>query len=199
MFVTRSQAAKYYGVTGQTIAKWADSGRIESVRQPSGQRRYWIDPVLLLRAPPEKRRICYCRVSSSGQKDDLCRQVEYMRRRYPGWDIVTDIGSGLNWKRKGLKAILRLALQGNVSEVVVAHRDRLSRFGFELIEFILEEQGVRLLCDARNDHTTREQELVEDIISIVTVFSAKIHGARKYGKANGRDYKNQIDRDSSRS
>jgi predicted site-specific integrase-resolvase len=128
----------------------------------------------------EKVDVCYCRVSSSGQKDDLQRQIDYMRRKYPGWEIVSDVGSGLNWKRRGLRALLRRCVQGDIRQVAVAHKDRLARFGYQIIEFMLGECGVQLLCDDAEVHVSKEKELVDDILSIVTVFSARIHGQRHY-------------------
>ena len=105
-----------------------------------------------------------------------------MQEKYPGWTIFTDVGSGLNWKRKGLRTILQRCMQGDVGKVAVAHKDRLARFGFELIEHIMAQWGVELLCERECAHKSRETELVDDILSIVTVFSARIHGGRHYNK-----------------
>jgi predicted site-specific integrase-resolvase len=183
MYVSRSSAAQHYGVTGQTIVAWADAGRIQSVRQPSGQRRYWVNDQSNSEGKPnEKKKVCYCRVSSHGQKDDLQRQIEYMRDKHPGWIVVSDIGSGLNWNRKNLRTVLQWGLQGRLESLAVAHKDRLARFGYEIIEFILVQCGVQLICDAEEEHTSKEQELVDDILAIITVFSAKIYGGRKYKK-----------------
>jgi predicted site-specific integrase-resolvase len=125
-------------------------------------------------------------VSSGGQKNDLERQVQYMREKYPGWQIVTDVGSGLNWNRKGLRTVLRRSLQGGVSDIAIAHKDRLARFGFEIIEFMLAQKGVRIICDSNDEHKSREEELVDDIVSIVTVFSSKIYGRRKYRRQSNK-------------
>jgi predicted site-specific integrase-resolvase len=176
-YVSRSKAAEHFGVSGQTIAKWAKSGKLEYFAQPSGQKRY---AIRLQDDGQQAQKVCYCRVSSSGQKDDLKRQVDYMRAKYPGWIVVTDIGSGLNWKRKGLRAVLQRSLQGSISVIAVAHKDRLARFGFDIIEFMLAQKGVRIVCDSNDEHRSREEELVEDIISIITVFSSKVYGHRKY-------------------
>jgi predicted site-specific integrase-resolvase len=186
MYVPIRTAAKHYNVSHQTIRAWADKNEIEFIALPSGHRRYKIrgdgnTAASKAREPeekPEKVNICYCRVSSNGQKEDLQRQVEHMQRRYPGWIVYTDIGSGLNWKRKGLRTVLRRCLLGDVEKVAVAHKDRLARFGYEIIEYILGQCGVQLLCDYEETHKSRESELVDDILSIVTVFSARIHGGR---------------------
>lgn len=186
MYVPLRVASKHYGVCKQTVMQWASAGTIDTIDLPSGQRRYKIRGSGNTTfseektAEAQKISICYCRVSSQGQKDDLERQVQYMRSKYPGWTVVTDIGSGLNWKRKGLKAVLRQCMQGSVSKVAVAHKDRLSRFGYEILEFVMAECGVSLLCDDQEVHRSKETELAEDIISVVTVFSARLHGQRHY-------------------
>jgi predicted site-specific integrase-resolvase len=186
MFVPLRDAAKHYNVCKQSIAAWAERGDIEFIELPSGHKRYRINGSgnTTLQSPPsekkEKVNICYCRVSSNGQKEDLKRQIEYMRERYPGYEIYSDVGSGLNWKRQGLRAVLRRCLQGDVEKVAVAHKDRLARFGFEILEFMLAQCGIQLLCDHQDVHKSKESELVEDILSIVTVFSARIHGQRSY-------------------
>lgn len=195
MYVPVRTASKHYNVSKQTIRAWADKDAIEFIALPSGHRRYKIKgdgntAETNAREPEEKEEkvnVCYCRVSSSGQKDDLRRQVEHMQRKYPGWVVYTDVGSGLNWKRKGLRTVLRRCLLGDVGKVAVAHKDRLARFGYEIFEYILGQCGVQLLCDYEETHKSRESELVDDILSIVTVFSARIHGGRHYdanAKAN---------------
>lgn len=186
MFVPLREAAKHYNVCKQSIAAWAERGDIEFIELPSGHKRYRINgsgnTTLQTTATEEKEKvnICYCRVSSHGQKEDLKRQIEYMRERYPGYEVYSDTASGLNWKRQGLRAVLRRCLQGDVGKVAVAHKDRLARFGFEILEFMLAQCGVQLLCDHQDAHKSKESELVDDILSIVTVFSARIHGQRSY-------------------
>lgn len=189
MYVPLRTAASHYNVSKQTIAAWAERGDIEFIQLPSGHRRFKIkgsgniqDKRIEQEEKNEKLKICYCRVSSHGQKRELQNQIDYMQTKYPGWTIYTDIGSGLNWKRQSLKTILRLSLQGNVSHVCVAHKDRLARFGYDILEFIMGQCGVKLVCDHQEAHTSKEKELVDDILSIVTVFSARIHGQRHYQK-----------------
>ena len=88
-----------------------------------------------------KRNICYCRVSSQNQKSDLDNQVQFMKDKYPTYEIITDIASGLNFNRLGLNKIIRMALNNEIDEVVVAYKDRLARFGVELIEMIIKESS----------------------------------------------------------
>jgi len=188
MYVPTRVAAKHYNVSNQTIRAWADRNEIEFITIPSGQRRYKVrgdgntNSAIPDQLEKEKIDVCYCRVSSNGQKEDLQRQVEYMQHKYPGWVVYTDIGSGLNWKRKGLRTILRRCVLGEIGKVAVAHKDRLARFGYELIEYVLGQCGVELLCDYEETHKSKEAELVDDILSVVTVFSARIHGGRHYDK-----------------
>lgn len=161
-----------------TLRKMADDGRIETIRV-SGQRRYNVDAFLGLQQ--RQSVICYCRVSSYKQKDDLERQVSFMRGKYPDSEIIKDIGSGLNFKRLGLKAILERAMRGDRLHVVVAHRDRLARFGSELIRFVIESNGGKLVV-LSEDSLSPEQELTKDLLNIIHVFSCRMHGLRNYKK-----------------
>ena len=182
MYVPPRVAAKHYQVTTATLSNWRVRGDIDSITTPSGHHRYKLPDAdgPPCDAPAAKSKICYCRVSSAGQRDDMQRQVDSMRSKYPEHEIVTDIGSGINYKRPGLKAILRRSMQGLVAEVVVAHRDRLARFGYELLEFVLAQNGTELVCDSAPAHKSSEQELAEDIIGIIAVFSSRVYGGRKY-------------------
>ena len=123
--------------------------------------------------------ICYCRVSSYKQKDDLDRQIKFMQAKYPNAEIVKDIGSGLNYKRKGLKSILGRAMRGDKLEIVVTHKDRLARFGFELIEWIIQQSGGKVMV-LKQTNLSPKQELTNDLLSILHAFSCRIHGLRNY-------------------
>ena len=130
-----------------------------------------------------KRNICYCRVSTSSQKEDLERQVEFFRCKYPNHEIIKDIGSGLNFKRKGFNSILDFAFKGDIGEVVVTHKDRLCRFGFELVLRIIESTNGKILV-LDKEETSPEKELVNDILSIITVFSSRLYGLRSHAIKN---------------
>lgn len=132
----------------------------------------------------QKKKICYARVSSAKQKDDLERQKDFFRSKFVDYELVCDIGSGINWRRKGLQTILDQSMQGLVEEVVVAHRDRLCRFGFELVEFILRKNKVRLVVLGNENAKSDTQELAEDIMSIIHVYSCKQMGKRRYKNKN---------------
>jgi len=193
-YVPARVAKKIIGVHGDSLRVWANQGRIPYIRTPGGDRRYNISEFLeQLRESPEnetdkegdleRTKVCYCRVSSAGQKDDLERQVEYMRSLYPDHRIITDVGSGINFKRRGLRTLLDLACKGSVSEVVVAYRDRLCRFAFELLQWIFDLHSVKVVV--LNESVVSkgsEAELVEDLLAIVNVYACRVNGKRKYAK-----------------
>ncbi|NEO74551.1 MAG: IS607 family transposase [Moorea sp. SIO3H5] len=138
------KAVELTGLSRNTLRKYADNGTIKCERTPSGYRLFDTESLLSLgkRASKQSTTICYCRVSSSKQKDDLARQVAYIHPLFPEAEIVKDIGSGLNYKRKGLKSILERLMRGDQLTIVVACRDRLTRasnpsHGFELIEYLV--------------------------------------------------------------
>lgn len=190
MLLPGRKAAEQLGVSQASLRRWGKDGRIKLVRLPSGQRRYDISTFVPEKEEEERPKYCYCRVSSRDQKEDLQRQIEAMQQSYPHHIIVSDIALGINFKRKGLQTILRRAMRGEVKEVVVAHRDRLCRFAFELVEWILREHGVKLVvCDAAvaSQPAAGVNELTEDLLAIVQVFCCRVNGRRKYKKEKGKE------------
>lgn len=178
-YYTSREASKLLDVHPNTLRKWADHGEIESIRTVSGQRRYGLDKYLPV--TNSDRVVCYCRVSSSKPRDDLARPVDYMQARYPDAEMVKDLGSGLNFKRRGLKTILERAMSGERLTLVVAYRDRLARFGSELIKQIIERSSGKLVV--LNEITlSPTEELTRDLLSIIHVFSCRWHGLRNYQK-----------------
>jgi predicted site-specific integrase-resolvase len=172
------KAADILGLHPNTVRKLCDEGKIKCKKLESGHRR--VDVSEFLREQERRSTtICYCRVSSSKQKDDLQRQVEYMQERYPTAEIIKDIGSGVNYKRKGLKAILERSMRGEVIELVVAYKDRLARFGTDIVRQVLEFNGGKLVV-LNEVLLSPEQELTKDLCSIIHVFSCRLHGLRKY-------------------
>ena len=176
-YVASREASRILGVHPQTLRVWAREGRISYIRTEGNQRRYDVDSYIGLSKPTIT--LCYCRVSSKKQSADLERQVAFMRERYPDAEIVTDVASGLNFKRRGLLTILERLHRGDKLKVVVAYRDRLARFGTELIEILLERNGGELVVlNQRN--LSPEAELTTDLIAILTVFGARVNGLRRY-------------------
>ena len=187
MYVSPKEYRKIVGVSIYTLRRWADAGIVDSIRTPSNRR--------LFRLPtaPEKaeggdgrERIVYVRVSSPKQKDDLERQRAFMSARFPDHRVVSDVGSGINWKRKGLLSVLERSMSGGVEEVVVASRDRLCRFSFELLEWLLRKAGTRLVVLQQKDESP-EDELGDDLLSIVQVFCCRRNGRRRYGHGDAKD------------
>jgi putative resolvase len=169
------EASSILGVHPDSLRKWADNGEINCIRTKSGQRRYDVESYI--GKSTISATICYCRVSSHKQRDDLERQVEFLRNQYPNAEFVRDIGSGLNFKRKGLKTILERAMSGTNITLVVAHRDRLARFGIELIRQVIEQGGGKLVI-LEETFLSPEQELTNDLLNIVHVFSARMRGLK---------------------
>src|SRR5260221_5876012 len=124
-YVKLRQACEQTGLHPHTLRKYADMGVIQSVRTPGGQRLFDVETFLGQHKPPSVT-ILYARVSSSKQKDDLERQIAYLKAKAPQAEVITDIASSLNFNRKGLKALLERSLQGDKLTVMVAHRDRLA-------------------------------------------------------------------------
>lgn len=129
--------------------------------------------------PPIKTGFCYCRVSSFKQRDDLERQTRYLQSLYPQYTIIKDCGSGLNYKRRGLQKLIQNVIDRKVSEVVIAHKDRLCRFGFELFEWLFERFETKITI-LNNQTSSVEEELGRDILDIIHVFSCRRNGKRRY-------------------
>ena len=177
--------AKKLGVSCNTLRRWEREGKISTVRTHGNHRRFDENAFFLSASiatstePGERKRYAYCRVSSSKQKDDLERQIKSFQETHPEHEIISDIGSGLNFKRKGMLRMVDEIMRGHVQEVVVSHRDRLCRFAFELIEWICHKNGATLVVKDQEIRSA-EQELSEDLMAIVHVFSCRHHGMRRY-------------------
>lgn len=183
-YVPPRVAASKLGVSTKTLERWLEAGKIEGIFTQGGQRRYNLDSVIPIRHgnPADERvTVLYARVSSRSQKTDLEQQVNFLKSRYPDAEIITDIGSGLNFKRKGLQTLLDRVLSNNIKLVVVAHKDRLCRIGFDIISWLCARQQTEILV-LNQKNLSPEREMVEDILAIVHVFSCRLYGLRKYKK-----------------
>jgi excisionase family DNA binding protein len=183
--VTITEASKYLAVSTQTIRNWIKEGKLKGIKNASG--RYFLNKQSLSDSigytpnlEETKENFIYCRVSSKKQEDDLKRQIEFLRSKFPNHTLITDIGSGINFKRPGLKTILELGMSGKIKELVVAHKDRLSRFGFEIFEQILELRGGKIRVIGEQEYKSPEQELSDDLLSIIHIFNCRQMGRRKY-------------------
>ena len=168
------------GLHPRTIQKWDKQGKIRVVRTPGGRRRIPESEIRRLQGEKGIRSVIgYARVSSNTQKDDLERQVEYLRQRGVR-EVVTDIGSGLNEKRRGFLRLLDRVLHNEVDKVVVLYEDRLTRFGFDTLKKVFEAHGTTIEVLNQTDAKPPQQELVEDLITIISHFSGKLYGMRSH-------------------
>ena len=177
--------SKILGVSAQTLRNWDAKGKLHPHHTSSNGYRYYsqeqLNQVMNIKPNLDRLVIGYCRVSSNKQKDDLERQVEnmkmYLTAQGKPYEIITDIGSGINYNNKGLKELIQRITQNKVEKVVVLYKDRLLRFGFELVEYIasLHDCNIEIID---NTEKTEQQELVEDLVQIITVFSCKLQGKR---------------------
>ena len=168
------------GLHPRTIQKWDKQGKIRVVRTPGGRRRIPESEIRRLQGEKGIRSVIgYARVSSNTQKDDLERQVEYLRQRGVR-EVVTDIGSGLNEKRRGFLRLLDRVLHNEVDKVVVLYEDRLTRFGFDTLKKVFEAHGTTIEVLNQTDAKPPQQELVEDLITIISRFSGKLYGMRSH-------------------
>ena len=177
--------SKILGVTAQTLRNWDTNGKLHPHHTSSNGYRYYsreqLNQVLNIKPNIDKMVIGYCRVSNNKQKEDLEKQIEnmklYLNAQGKPYEIVSDIGSGINYKKKGLQDLIKRISQNQVEKVVVMHRDRLTPFGFELIEYVASLHH----CDIEiidNTEKTEQEELVEDLVQIIATFSCKSQNKR---------------------
>jgi len=194
---TKSAATcRELGLDKRTLRKWGDEGGISFI-EVLGQRHYDIASITVHAnsaianpTPVDSLRgvdVVYGRVSTRKQRPNLDRQLERLTNKYPDCTVLSDCASGLNFQRKGLKKILQLAFARRLRTVHIAYKDRLCRFGYELIEFVLKEHGANIVVDEHDeDAATPERELADDVLSIITVFGARLHGKRSGGNRTAR-------------
>lgn len=190
-FISGTTVKKQFDIATVTLNRWADDGKVQFVKGPGGRRLYSQSGIYKLfdlefpKEPisnteaPSRTNVCYCRVSSAHQSEDLQRQIEYLSKEYPDYEIISDIGSGLNWKRKGFNSLLERVYKHEIGTVVVAYKDRLCRFGSEIVEFIFKKAGTKFVVHSKGEEEPNEsKELSDDLISVVTCFVARANGRR---------------------
>lgn len=178
--------AKELGVTPEHVRTMHRTGEVIPVRISEKGTRYYSDEQLRelknnLSSQREEKVVAYCRVSTKSQKDDLEKQVEnvksYMYAKGYSFEVITDIGSGINYKNKGLQQLISLIDSNQVTKLVILHKDRLVRFGFELIQLLCDLHDVKIeIID--NSEQSKEEELTNDLIQIITVFANRLYGSR---------------------
>lgn len=183
------QASKLLGVSIQTLRNWDKQGllRPDEITK-GGSRRYKLESLKNINKnikfnTDNLKTIAYARVSSHDQKDDLIRQVQvlehYCAKAGFNYEIIQDLGSGMNYYKKGLTKLLNLILEGQVKRLVITHKDRLLRFGAELVFAICEAKEVEVIIINKGDENIKfEEELAKDVLEIITVFSARLYSSR---------------------
>ncbi len=176
--------AKMVGLTPTTIRRMHETGELVPYHINKGGTRYYSTEQLnkfLNHNQVEKKVIGYCRVSTPAQKDDLKTQVEnvktYMYAKGYQFEIIEDIGSGINYRKKGLKELLSKISNHEISKIVILYKDRLVRFGYEMIEYLCQINSIEIeIVD--NTEYSKEQELTDDLVQIITVFANRLYGQR---------------------
>lgn len=190
--------AKLIGRTVNTLQRW-DREKILIAKRTKTNRRYYTEQQLLeykgLVSNDKSINVAYCRVSSSNQKDDLKNQKEYINKfcLNKGIEIdewMQDIGSGLNYKRKNFNKLLNEVEHGKIKNIIIAHKDRLVRFGFEWFDDFCRKHGTKILV-INNEKLSPQEEMTKDLISIIHVFSCRIYGLRKYKDVISKEIKNK--------
>lgn len=186
-YISANKITRKFDITSGTLRRWAEDQKIRCIRPnpeslQGGKRLYNAQDInRIFGTEPKSDRItiCYARVSSNHQKEDLERQVDILKTAYPDTRIIKDIGSGLNWKRQGFRTILEQVHSGNVKEVVVTYKDRMCRFGLELIEWIFQKADTKIVVLYQGSEIQdMSRELSDDLLTITTVFVAKNNGLR---------------------
>jgi predicted site-specific integrase-resolvase len=175
------------GVSIQTLRRWESEGKITSERTATNHRRYDLDaiaPKLIHKKSMHhgRKTIAYARVSSHHQKEDLVRQQQvlemYCANQCWTFELISDLGSGMNYKKKGLNKLLEAIMNNEIGRLVLTHEDRLLRFGAELVFALCEAKNVEIVILNQGENLSFEEELAQDVLEIITVFSARLYGSR---------------------
>lgn len=181
------EVSKEVGVSIDTLRRWEREGKIKSERTQGGHRRYNLEEVLVYtnrNKPKDRITVAYARVSTPNKKNDLERQKKVLELFCVsnGWKykVISDIGSGLNYTKKGLKELIKLIELNEIDRLVLNYKDRLLRFGSELIFELCKYHNVEVIIITETENKSYNEELVEDVLAVITVFSAKLYGSRSH-------------------
>jgi predicted site-specific integrase-resolvase len=170
------------GTSVDNLRKWEKSGELLPARKTQGGTRYYDAARLLGLGDSEAATVGYARVSSHDQKADLARQQEMLEAycAAKGWrsEIIKDLGSGMNYHKAGLLKLVEMILNRRMKRLVITHKDRLLRFGAELVFALCELQGIEIVIIHKGGRPSFEEELAQDVLEIITVFSARLYGSR---------------------
>lgn len=192
MLVKIKEAAKFLEVHPDTLRRWVKAGKITISGSTIGGQRLFDTNVLqqIVKftsgriVKNQKKTLAYARVSSNDQKEDLKRQIEHLELfcTNSGWnfEVISDLGSGLNYQKKGLKKLIKDLCNQEIGRIVITHKDRLLRFGSELIFAICSHVGCEVVIINSIDNSSYEEDLTRDVLEIITVFSARLYGSRSH-------------------
>lgn len=182
MYLTPQEVKERFGYNQRTLSRWADKGLIKFIKSPGGHRRYLLCSLEGINPEEDKREvILYVRVSTQSQKNDLASQREYVSSYYPQCKCISDLGSGLNFKRKKFQSLMKRVAEGKIRKIVVAQKDRLCRFGFDFVEWFCELNDCEIEI-LNHTYQTPYEELMEDFMAIMHCFSSKLYFLRSYEK-----------------
>ena len=189
-YTSIGHAAKTLGVSISTLRRWDKNGRLVAERTPSGRRMYSIpaissfNPLTKTHDAVDLPTIAYARVSSHDHRADLERQVKVLEMfcASHGWEyrVIQDLGSGMNYSKRGLRELLNLISEKSIGRLVITHKDRLLRFGSELVFSMCEMANIEVVIVNSGEESSFEEELASDVLEIITVFSARMYGARSH-------------------
>ncbi len=186
-YVSIGKLAEEYSVSTQTIRNWEKSGMFKEAKRTLGNHRRFLSSEIYEEKHEERKTIIYSRVSSHEQKADMKRQteelVEYCKQEnHENIEVIEDIGSGINYKKRGLIKLIGKIVLGHVKQIVISFKDRLLRFGIEILEEICKLKDVDLIILNNQDEKSFEYQLSEDVLAILTVYSSRIYGRRSHQK-----------------
>jgi len=185
-YISIGAASLAIGVSISTLRRWETEGRFSpSFRTCGGHRRYDLEIIketfysdFYKEEEKQRKALAYCRVSSSDQVEDLKRQIEYLseycEQHFTDYEVLSDKGSGLNYKKPGLGKLIQHILQQKISHIVLTHKDRLLRFGSEIIFSLCRSFGIEVIILNEKENLSFEEELSADVIELITVFSSKL-------------------------
>jgi predicted site-specific integrase-resolvase len=192
-YLTPQEVKKRFGYHPRTLAEWADLGKIDCIRSPGGHRKYPLSAFVEIQVPENKETrtmVSYARVSTRTQLDDLSSQIKYLSEHYPNNLLIKDIASGMSWKRKNFLKLMTRVANNEISAIVVAHKDRLCRFGFEFVEWFCSLHECKIIV-LNNAKLSPHEELMQDFMSIMHCMSSRLYFLRAYEKKLKAEYNSE--------